>query len=90
MLLALEIRRNARNSGFVLVYKPILNFLMVTVCHRTRLRVFDLISTISTAHVRSDAAMAAFTLSSTPAIADLRTKILPTGEISGLVSFYFY
>ena len=57
---------------------------LLMVCHRARLRVFGLISTISSEHVRSDAAMAAFTLSSTPEIADRGAKTLPTGEISGL------
>ena len=84
--LALKTYPYARNSSFVLTYKPVLNLLLVTVFYRTRLRVFGLISTISTALVGSDAAMAALTLSSTPEMADLGAKILPTDEFSGLVN----
>ena len=59
--------------------------LKVRVFHRTRLRIFGLNSIISSAHILSEAAMAAFTLSSTPEIADLYAKTLPTGKISGLI-----
>ena len=80
--LTLNIYKEALNYCFALVYQPVSNFLLLTVYHRTRLRVSSLISTISTTHVCSDAVIAEFTLSSTPEIVDFRAKFLPTGELS--------
>ena len=50
----------------------------------TCLAFFDLMSHARNAHARSDAAIAAFTLTSTPLARDLFAKIQPTGETSGL------
>ena len=55
-----------------------------TLCHRWRLPVFDFISHVVGGHARSDAAIAAFTLTSTPTTRNLGAKTLPAGERFGL------
>ena len=50
-------------------------FLMLKACHRALLRVLGLISSISTAHVRSDSAKATFKPLSTPKTTDVGAKL---------------
>ena len=59
-------------------------FSLVTNCHRLRLADFNLISHTVAAHARSDAAIAAFTLTSTTTARDPGVKIQLTGAICGL------